>query len=549
MAAAAAAVFGVRLRRRLAEWVFARGIYGALLAGRPPSRLALAPEDPWPGDSAAADRMFQGAFHFAAEEHDCGRGSPWTVNGASDAWRAELNGFAWLRHFEAAGGEAARRHARALVDAWLERHAAWDALAWRADVLARRLMSWLGHAGLLLDGADTAFQARLLDSLGRQARHLDRAAALAPAGAPRLTAAVALGLAALSLPGNARRWTRAAARLAAELAAQVRPDGGHVARSPSLQLAVLRDLVMLKLACLQAAVPVPDALQQAIDRMAPMLRFFRHGDGGLALFHGGHEEDAATIDLALTRADARGQPLHSAPHSGFERMSAERSLALVDVGLPPAPDGATPHAGLLAFEFSAGRERLIVNCGAPARADGEWARALAATAAHSTLVVADTNALAPGEAAAGRPRPQVQRNDSDGNVWLDASHDLYQPRFGLTHRRRLFLAATGDDMRGEDTLDGAGLARARGIGFAVRFHLHPNVHASLLQSGVAVLLKTAGGRGWRFRASGGQLSLEDSVYLGREGEQRRSQQIVVSDTIAPEGITVKWALSRVAPAA
>ena len=86
-----------------------------------------------------------------------------------------------------------------------------------------------------------------------------------------------------------------------------------------------------------------------------------------------------------------------------------------------------------------------------------------------------------------------------------------------------------------------------GSGFALRFHLHPGVQASLVQNGTAVLLRLPGGTGWRLIAEGGTLSLAESVYLGSAGEVRRSEQIVVSGVIeaGSPAARVKWALKRV----
>jgi uncharacterized heparinase superfamily protein len=533
-----------RLARRLAERLYATPLYRPLLAGKAPAALLVTPEDPWPGDAAEADRLFQGRYRFAGEEI-AARDSPWTAATPSPAWTAELDGFAWLRHFAAAGGDAARRQARALVAAWLDRHRDWDAAAWRPDVLARRLIAWLCHADFITADADAALRTAFYASLARQARHLWRAAGQAPPGAPTLTALVGLGFAALCLPDMRRRWPKAAERLVAALDQQVLPDGGHVGRNPSQHLALLRDLVALRAACAAAGLDPPPPLQHAIDRLAPMLRFFRHGDGGLALFHGGEAESEAGVDLALGRADARGKPLASAIQSGFERIAARRGLLIVDVGRPPARAlGGTPHAAPLAFEFSAGRERLIVNCGACRRDSPEWRRALAATAAHSTLTLGDSNSVDIEAARADMPPPIVERNEQDGATWLGLSHDGYQRRFALTHRRRLYLDAAGQDLRGEDLLAGSG-RRARGTPFALRFHLHPALQASLLQNGAAVLIKTGSGQGWRFRAAGGTLSVEESVYFGDRGEMRRAQQIVVAGVVDERGAAVKWALARV----
>ena len=69
----------------------------------------------------------------------------------------------------------------------------------------------------------------------------------------------------------------------------------------------------------------PQALRSAHDRMAPMIRFFRHGDGALALFNGGTESDARMIAGLLARDEVRGQPFAHARHSGYQRLAAGRT--------------------------------------------------------------------------------------------------------------------------------------------------------------------------------------------------------------------------------
>jgi uncharacterized heparinase superfamily protein len=138
----------------------------------------------------------------------------------------------------------------------------------------------------------------------------------------------------------------------------------------------------------------------------------------------------------------------------------------------------------------------------------------------------------------------VDRRETDGSIWLDASHEGYRRRFGAIHRRRLFLDASGDDVRGEDALVATAQHKAQGAPLAVRFHLHPDVSVSMAQSGTAALLKTARGQGWRFIASGGRIDIEDSVYFGEGGERRASRQIAINATFSVPDTRVKWALVR-----
>jgi len=309
-----------------------------------------------------------------------------------------------------------------------------------------------------------------------------------------------------------------------------------------VQLAVLRDLIDLRAALRLAHIEVPAAVQQAIERMAPMLRFFRHGDRRLALFNGSVEEDAVIVDLALTRSETRGHPPKEAPHGGFQRLQAGQSLIVVDTG-KPSPRGfdEVAHAGTLSFELSHGRDRIIVNCGGYRGTNPAWRRVARASAAHSVLVIGDTNSteiLADG--ALGRTPDSVrcERAEEGGHQWIAASHDGYRQRFGITCARELYLAADGDDLRGEDKLTG----RA-GAAFAVRFHLHPAVEASLIAGSGGAMLRLPGGAVWRLRAAGAEMSLGESIYLGT-GELRKTQQIVLSGTTGPSGATLRWALRR-----
>src|SRR6185437_7778808 len=131
-----------------------------------------------------------------------------------------------------------------------------------------------------------------------------------------------------------------------------------------------------------------------------------------------------------------------------------------------------------------------------------------------------------------------ERAEDQGSQWIEASHDGYEPSFGLTHARQLFLSADGDDLRGEDRVTG----RA-GQNFCVRFHLHPSVQVSLTQDGNAALLRLPSGIGWRLRAQGAAMSLADSIYLGGEN-LRKSRQIVLDGHVGSAGAVVKWALRR-----
>ncbi len=539
-----------RLRDSVAPKIFETGLYNYFLSDSPPKDLGFRPKSRLPGDAEQGLRLLDGVIRLQGMESDLPQEDPWGSEPPDAGIAAWLHGFEFLRDLYAVTGERqdqAAERARRLVGAWLSRHPRWHRLCWRTDILSIRLLNWLTFAEPLLRGADAAFRKAFLEGLARQARHLSDALRLRQSGVEPVLAWAALCTATLCLPDLERRREAAFAGLTRVLHAEILPDGMHRSRNPSRQFRLLAILAGLRRTCLDANWEAPEALANAVDRMAPMLRALRHGDGGLAVFHDGIEERSSRIDAVLKLAESRAKPLESAPYGQYERAEAKRAVLLMDVGWPVPDTTDSPHLSPLAMEFSHGRDRIIVNCGTAA--DPLWRQALAGTAAHSTMSIADEEALPEGWLAAPPPPPPptVTRQIQDGNFWIEGEHAGYESRFGLRHRRRLYLHADGDDLRGEDMVrklrrpDGS---RPEDRSFAIRFHLHPDIRVSLLHDGAQAILKTVSGKGWRMRVAGGTVSLEDSVYLGADGIRHRSQQILLCATTSGDTTIVKWALAK-----
>ena len=151
-------------------------------------------------------------------------------------------------------------------------------------------------------------------------RYLRHTVAESREGAQRMQALIALTYAALSMARQIRHLRTVTKKLGDELESQILPDGGHVSRNPGALIELLIDLLPLKQAFSVRNVPPPEPLLNAIDRMMPMLRFFRHGDGNFALFNGMGPTAADLMATILAYDDARGEPVTNAPHSGYQRM-------------------------------------------------------------------------------------------------------------------------------------------------------------------------------------------------------------------------------------
>ncbi|HUE10158.1 MAG TPA: heparinase II/III family protein [Steroidobacteraceae bacterium] len=521
-------------------------------------RLIIAPHDLRTADATRAAEIYAGRFVFAGKIVTCHGRSIFDLEPPSDDWEVALLGFGWLRHLRAADTALTRANARSLVDDWISIPANKRPLGRRADVLARRVISLLSQAPLVLGDTDSKFYRRYLRGLTREIRYLRYTMLDIPDGVPRLQVLIALSYASLCLANQARHIRAATRRLSDELQRQILPDGGHISRNPGALIELLIDLLPLRQTFAARNIAPPPALLNAIDRMMPMLRFFRHGDGSFALFNGMSSAPSDLLATLLAYDDAHGVPMANMPHTGYQRLDAGAMTVIMDTGLPPPPNVShDAHAGCLSFEMSSGPSRIVINCGMPTTGRDNWRAFARGTPAHSTLTCHDTSSCQFVELTAmkrflqgspiisGPVNVESLREVVTNGVLLTASHDGYLERFGVVHRRVLMAAPDGARLDGEDTLSAApgGRIRATDTDYALRFHLHPAVKASRLSDARGVMLVLPNRDVWTFEALDDKVELEDSVFLAGNDGPRRTAQIVIRQD-SRHASSIRWSFVR-----
>ncbi|MBS0126322.1 heparinase II/III family protein [Thetidibacter halocola] len=540
-------------------------------AGREPAAAGFVsqPEPRSIGQVARGRQMLAGNLVLAGHVVPLEGRSPWDVPPPDARFADELQGFGWLDDLAALGEAEARRLAQDWVWDWIARYGRGRGPGWTPDLSGRRLIRLVHHALLLLRARDADQSAAYFRALAAQMRFLSGRAQAAAPGLPRFEAWCGLLYAALSTQGMERHVDPARRALAAECARQVGADGGIPTRSPEELLEVFTLLTWVRLALDAAHQPVEPAIEEAIRRIAPVLRLLRHADGGLARFHGGGRGVEGRLDAALS---ASGMRRRAVPRQamGFARLSAGRTSVIVDAAPPPSgPASAEAHASTLAFELTSGRRPLIVNCGTGRAFGEEWHRAGRASPSHSTLslqgyssarLVVPRRGVAVGVEWLENGPTAVQTDSKQGaeGQRFEGAHDAYVSLDGLTHARSLQLVPDGRELQGEDflvALDDAAKARfdaamsrakLAGIAYDIRFHLHPEVDVALDMGGAAVSMALRSGEIWILRVDPGtEIELQPSVYFDQARIQpRATKQIVLSGRAMEYATRVRWTLAK-----
>jgi uncharacterized heparinase superfamily protein len=544
-----------RIANQITRLTWRTPLHSLRLKGRYPLKLLGVPRDPVPGDVAAGQAIRAGYFQHRGLRQSI-KNLDFRRLDVPPSFADYLHSFAWLRDLATVATRAeAAPIAEAVVRQWLAAHGeAVSDPSWNVDNSGWRILFWSAHAPLILSSSDIVYRSSVLNHIARTARHLDRAADKSRAGTGQMVAWVGIVAASLMLPGGEPRQVFGEAGLRRVLGTSFYADGGNIARSPQAQLDAVMALAMLAQVYDMRRMELPAFIKEVLQRAVPALLGVVHSDGSMGNWQGSGALSADRIQAVIKASGVRTRPLKQARDWGYQRLVAAKVVLVADAAPPPVSRLTEAGcASTLAFELSDGDERIVVNCGGAALSGGtipaDLAQGLRTTAAHSTLTLDDSNStaiLANGALGKGVTEVEIDRRETPQGSRLEMSHDGYVKRQGLIHRRLLILAPHGRELRGEDMLLPAPSSRRKGDkNFTIRFHLGRDVGANITTDKFGALLRLGNGTLWQFRASDGELAIEDSLWVDGDGRPHPTQQLVISGLSPAGGASIGWIFKQI----
>lgn len=522
-----------------------------------PARSAVASRGPTP---PLAPRLPRAVFAPRVERVVTPDGRPWAAFlnvthslATPIEWRPALApelermNLHYMEYLEALDDE----HFARAVEEWiaaepLARAGSWR-IAWNSFVVSLRVVVWMQQVAERRERLEANFVARAVDSIAEQLRFLETHLELDIGGNHLIKNAKALLWASAFFEGpDAERWRALATELfARELDEQILSDGMHYERSPAYHAQVFADLVeAASVAAGLAAEPLRTRLTAALERMAQPLVDLTHPDGAPSLFNDGGMTMSYSPQACLEAARALGVPIPAArerfdlPAAGYFGLRSGSSYLVADCGaLAPDHLPAHGHGDALAFEWSLGGKRIVVDAGVFEYERGEWRDVSRATRSHNTVTLdeLDQSEFWAAFRVGRRARVRCERFEPLGAGFvLEGSHDGYEHLAGgPIHARRITVSA--GHVVVDDTVRG-------GAGQQVRARLlfHPDVRVRrvrrglLLQHGdVTATLDTSH-----------SFELCHAHWCPDFGVRRATVQVVITYGAAP--CTGRFSLTRVA---
>ena len=292
-------------------------------------------------------------------------------------------------------------------------------------------------------------------------------------------------------------------------------------------------------------------------KLVPILRGLRLGNGSLARFHGGDAGNIELIDKALSSVENKEEGVSSNP-LGIERITAGRLILLLDCHSPPLNNfSLDSHASCLSFELSSGQRPIFVNCGPGGRFGIEYKRFCRNTSAHNTSSIDNksqvefrsifTNEEFSKEIIFKGPKKvNINRGKSIDAKWLEGSHDGYNEKYGILHKRKIILLKSGNTISGSDFYTKKSkLFLNFDLSVETYFHLHPNVEITNQPHINSIILRLLNGEHWIFETKIGRPIVKESIYVdSNHFKPLNTKVIILKSKILEKNLLVNWSLRR-----
>lgn len=332
--------------------------------------------DPWP---ASGQTMSEGCYNVGGEVFNLTELLYQLKQPRNEHLLVSLHSFNILRDLRAIGDNLSRKLARQLITYWIENNhsyakKSWSGQSWQPDVMGYRLANWLGIYEFFGKSADDEFRKIFASSVFKQLSYLSRAYHWSKNTITTLYSLKGLIYGACSSPNLSKKLAKFIndyERILKKALKALFEDDCLFNRHIATCLLILRDLIEIRLLLRHLNYPNLNFLNEAIQKIAPIIRLSRHSDGTLANFYGNsnYRERCFTdnilneslIDMVLSLSDVGSRPHEHA--IGYVRCATKAGTILVNC--KPSSDYefyddfCGPATRMLDFEFSLSRYRFV----------------------------------------------------------------------------------------------------------------------------------------------------------------------------------------------
>jgi len=476
----------------------------------------------------------------------------WEVNFKDKLNFENLHNFLWLTRLDR---KNSKKITKDIIESWINNFFNYETHSWQMEITAKRIIAWISNTDITLENSEKLYKEKFLLSLVKQSNFLVKNLKNISNDSNKIICCAAIILTGMIFKENNLNFKIGIKELEKIVRNYFDDDGFPKSRSVEEVFTSLKYFILIREWFKEAFKPVPDFLNEIINKTGGCYTFLSCSNKQFPLFNGSTEINHKDYDIFLKTLKYKFVNKKNEVGNLF-KIKKKKFEFFIDLGNPPVNKFAKFYqAGCLSFELISNKQKVICNSGYGKYFSSKLISLSRSTAAHSTLYINNSSSCIfqknklinkiYGSSLLEQSKI-IDKNYTENKDFysLSASHNGYEKRFGYIHTRSIQIPKNDDKIIGQDKLKKT-KKYDNSILFSIRFHIYPNTKIVKTKGRNSVLISLSNGEGWLLRSDTNNFEIEKSIFLGNKRKILNNESIFISSSTDKESISIDWVIERV----
>jgi len=475
----------------------------------------------------------------------------WT-NHTGNKEEENLNSFFWLNLINRKNDSLIIQK---IISIWIEDNNRYNKKNWQNLNISKRILAWILNADIILNNADKYFKQIFFNSIITQVNHLKNNLNYKNNPIAKIEIISAIILSGLVFKKYNKNFEFGIKELKVVVEDYFDKDGCPVSRNIYDLVQSSKFLILIKECCKDAQEFLPDYLDDVVNKLVECLYSIQTPNHRNPLFNGASEFKMNTYIEYLKGLEYKTENKKNTINQIYISRG-KKFLLFFDIGSPPRKENSSSYqSGPLSFEYFIDNYKIITNCGFGNKISKKAELISKLTSAQSTLCLNDSsvtkfernyliNSVFGSSIVKSFKVFDFNTDEDTDSVSVSAKHNAYKDSFNYIHERKIKINKKNGNLLGLDILITEYSNKESKNNYSIRFHLYPGINAVQTMGKNSVLIQMEKNRSLLFTADSEYVSLEKSIFLGRN-QIINNSCITVSGTLKKnESKKIYWEFKK-----
>ena len=456
-----------------------------------------------------------------------------------------LHNFFWLFMLDL---KSPTKEVQSVISNWIDVNENYSTESWNIETLSKRIISWISNSKITYENSDLEYKKRFDRSINKQINHL-----INEIERSKLIDNQMVGCSAIILSGLAYNDKKKILNYGIDFLKKIikysfQKDGFPKSRNIRQLNFYLKYFILIREWLKESQNDIPEYLDEIIFYLGQAYSLVHKNVSETLLFNGSHLNNNTSFENYIKRLGYNFKNEHN-EIGGYVLLKNNKYALAMDIGSAPEKNFSRDYqAGALSFELISNKRKIITNSGYFQKTKHQLNFISKTTACQSTLSIQNHSSVQFTKHSDGsiRVNSPIKINNkkiiSNKDYWsIEASHDGYNKRFGITHMRKIDFFHDTQKLVGIDRIQ---KKNNKSYNFEIRFHLIPETKIMKTQDNKTIYIDVHG-EGWRFNSKNCNIDFETGLYFGLKNNFAENQNIVISGIVDKNDQEFTWELSKI----